>query len=377
MTFFPRHVAALEDLAARDRLRALAPAKGADFASNDYLGLAQSELLKTAALCALQRGVPVGSAGSRLLRGNHPEHEALEAEAAAAFGAEAALFIGGGFQGNHAIFAALPMPGDLVLHDALIHASAHDGLRLGKCDVASFAHNSAQAAEDAITTWRQAGGTGRIWIAVESVYSMDGDLAPLEDLAALASRHDAVLVVDEAHATGLFGANGIGCAHEITGVPLLTLHTCGKGLGSVGALICGDAVLIETLVNRARPFIFATAPSPLDAAIVRESLAALRTHPEIRERAWQRIRHAHTEAERLCGLTGFASQIMPVIIGDDRKAMDLAQALQLRGFDVRGIRPPSVPPGTARLRISITGGVDEATITALFTALRDLKDQTQ
>lgn len=377
MTQHPRHRAALEDLAGRDRLRSLVPAKGADFASNDYLGLAHSDLLNRAAFAALQRGVPVGSTGSRLLRGNHPEHEALEAEAAALFGAEAALYIGGGFQGNHAIFAALPMPGDLVLHDALIHASAHDGLRLGRCDVRSFPHNSVPKAEAEIRAWREAGGKGRIWLAVESVYSMEGDLAPLDDFADLARRADAVLIVDEAHATGLFGPMGTGCAHHIKDVPLVTLHTCGKGLGAVGALICGDAVLIETLVNRARPFIFATAPSPLDAAIVRASLAALRTHPEFRVRAWQRIRHAHAEAERLCGLTGFGSQIIPVIIGDDRKAMELARALQARGFDVRGIRPPSVPPETARLRISITGGVDETTITDLFEALSDIKDRDQ
>jgi 8-amino-7-oxononanoate synthase len=261
-------------------LRARAPAAGLDFASNDYLGLAGSELLKQAALDALNRGVPVGAAGSRLLRGNHPEHEALEQEAAAFFGAEAALFIGGGFQANHALFSALPMQGDLILYDALIHASAHDGMRLGRTETRAFAHNDVVAAEAEILSWRAEGGTGRLWLAVESLYSMEGDLAPLDQLRALARRHDAVLVVDEAHATVLFGPTGAGRAlvqpHDPT---LLTLHTCGKGLGAVGALICGDAALIETLVNKARPFIFATAPSPLNAAVVRASLRALHDAP--------------------------------------------------------------------------------------------------
>lgn len=373
MISHPRHRAGLDALAARGRLRARAPAVGLDFASNDYLGLAESELLKQAAIDALNRGVPVGAAGSRLLRGNHPEHEALEQEAAAFFGAEAALFIGGGFQGNHALFSALPMQGDLVLYDALIHASTYDGMRLGRAETRLFAHNAVEAAEAEILSWRAEGGSGRIWLAVESVYSMEGDLAPLPQLSALARRHDAVLVVDEAHATALFGPMGAGRALDRPHDPnLLTLHTCGKGLGAVGALICGDAILIETLVNKARPFIFATAPSPLNAAIVRASLAILRDRPDIRERAWERIAHAHAEARRLCGLDGFESQILPVRIGADGEAVALARTLQSRGYDVRAVRPPTVPKGTARLRISLTGAADQAAVTSLFETLSDV-----
>ena len=373
MIAHPRHRAGLDALAARDRLRARAPTAGLDFASNDYLGLAGSELLKQAALDALNRGVPVGAAGSRLLRGNHPEHEALEEEAAAFFGAEAALFIGGGFQANHALFSALPMQGDLILYDALIHASAHDGMRLGRAETRPFAHNDVAAAEAEIRSWRAEGGTGRVWLAVESLYSMEGDLAPLDQLAALARRHDAVLVVDEAHATGLFGPMGAGRTLAQPHDPnLLTLHTCGKGLGAVGALICGDAVLIETLVNKARPFIFATAPSPLNAAVVRAGLKALRDRPDIRERAWMRIAHAHAEAKRLCGLDGFESQILPVHVGADGEAVTLARTLQARGYDVRAVRPPTVPKGTARLRISLTGAADQAAVTGLFETLSDV-----
>ena len=202
---------------------------------------------------------------------------------------------------------------------------------------------------------------------------MEGNLAPLDQLLELARRHDAVLVVDEAHATGLFGPMGAGRALSQPHDPnLLTLHTCGKGLGAVGALICGDAVLIETLVNKARPFIFATAPSPLNAAVVRATLAALRDRPDLRERAWARIAHAHAEARRLCGLDGFESQILPVHIGADGEAVALARTLQSRGYDVRAVRPPTVPKGTARLRISLTGAADQAAVTGLFETLSDV-----
>lgn len=363
-----RHAAALEALAQRGRARGLAPRTGLDFASNDYLGLAGSRLLREAGAAALARGVPVGAGGARLLRGNHAEHAALEAEAAAFFGAEAALYMGGGFQANLALFSTLPMAGDLIAHDALIHASAHDGMRLGRAERRSFAHNDVAAAREGIAAWRAAGGVGQVWIAVESVYSMEGDRAPLTDFAALARETGAILVVDEAHATGVFGPGGRGLGHGL-GVETVSLHTCGKGLGVSGALICGARVLIETLVNRARPFIFATAPSPLEAALVRAALRALSEAPEIRAAALARITHAHREAARLCGLNGFESQILPVIIGEDKPALARAGALQAAGFDVRAIRPPTVPRGTARLRLSITGNVTEADITALFETL--------
>ena len=246
MTGFPRHARALDTLKTRGRFRQLAPRVGHDFASNDYLGLAASDVLRQAAADALARGVPVGAGGSRLLRGNAPEHELLEAEAAAFFGTEAALFMGGGFNANLAIFSTLPQSGDLVLHDALIHASTHDGLRLGRADCRSFAHNDVNACRQEIENWRARGGTGQIWIAVEALYSMDGDLAPMSDLSDLATQTGAVLVVDEAHSTGLFGECGRGLGHRIAHLPnVLTLHTCGKALGVSGALICGQAVLID------------------------------------------------------------------------------------------------------------------------------------
>src|SRR6201991_1143934 len=160
----------LRALAGRGRLRSLRERSGVDFTSNDYLGLAESGELRQAALDAIARGVPVGSGGSRLLRGNHPEHEALESEAAAYFGAETALYFGGGYVANFAIFSTLPQRGDLVVHDELVHASVNEGLRRGRADYVSAPHNNAGAFDDAIKRWRTAGGKGRPWISAESLY---------------------------------------------------------------------------------------------------------------------------------------------------------------------------------------------------------------
>ncbi|WP_240931647.1 8-amino-7-oxononanoate synthase [Parasedimentitalea denitrificans] len=367
---FPRHQKALDALRSRGRYRSLMPRTGHDFASNDYLGLAGSDVLRDAANAALARGVPVGAGGSRLLRGNDGEHQLLESEAAAFFGTESALFINGGFTGNMAIFSALPQHGDLVLYDALIHASTHDGMRLGRAETRSFAHNDVSAAENAITQWRAEGGTGQIWIAVEAVYSMDGDCAPIAELSDLATREGAVLVLDEAHSTGVFGDQGRGLGHAIAHLPnVLSLHTCGKALGVSGALICGASTLIETLINKARAFIFATAPSPLNAALVRASLQELRDNPARQQQAWELIHHSQAEAEKYCGLRGFQSQILPIIIGDDKRTMAVASALQERGYDMRGIRPPTVPRGTSRLRVSVTLNTSKQMISALFADL--------
>ncbi|UWS08932.1 8-amino-7-oxononanoate synthase [Phaeobacter inhibens] len=364
---FPRHETSLEALRNRGRYRQLMPRDGHDFASNDYLGLAGSDVLRAAAADALARGVPVGAGGSRLLRGNDAEHQLLEAEAAAFFGAEAALFMGGGFNANQAIFSTLPQQGDLVLYDALIHASTHDGMRLGRAETRSFAHGDVEDASRVLADWRSTGGTGQVWIAVEAVYSMDGDLAPLDALMALCDADGAVLVVDEAHSTGMFGDLGRGLAHGIAHRPnVLSLHTCGKALGASGALICGQRVLIETLINKARGFIFATAPSPLNAALVRAALAELQQNTGRREQAWQGITHAQAEAKRLCGLEGYHSQILPVVIGDDKRTMALASAMQAQGYDIRGIRPPTVPRGTSRLRLSITLNTGAQVITRMF-----------
>lgn len=370
---FAAHAADLDRLGAASRRRRLSPQTGTDFASNDYLGLACSPLLADAAHAALERGVPIGSSGSRLLRGNDPEHEALEAEAAAFFDCERALWFSSGFAANEALFSTLPQRGDLVVHDELIHASAHEGMRIGRAECVAVAHNCADACEAAIRRWRAGGGTGQVWIAAESLYSMDGDTAPLGDLAAIADRYDGILLIDEAHATGVFGPDGRGLAAHLDGRGnVITLRTCGKALGCEGALVCGPAAAIDFLVNRGRGFIFSTAPSPLIAAINRAALNLLTAAPHLRDGLWERIRLAERVFAPL-GATVTGSQILPLIVGDDARTMQLAAQVQAAGFDVRGIRPPTVPVGTSRLRITITNNASLEQIEALGALLAELQ----
>ncbi|MDR7031068.1 8-amino-7-oxononanoate synthase [Rhizobium rosettiformans] len=355
--------ATLAGLERKSRVRALTPQQGVDFTSNDYLGLADARRLKAAISAAIDRGVPVGAGGSRLLRGNHPEHEALEAEAAAFFGVQRALYFASGFAANVALFSTLPKRGDLIVHDALIHASARDGISASRAEAITVPHNGVEAFEAAIRTWRHAGGKGRPWIAVESLYSMDGDQAPLPQLAELADRCDGFLVVDEAHATGVFGPDGRGLATELESrCNVLVLHTCGKALGVSGALLGLPSILADYLINRARNFIYSTAPSPLMAAGVREALRLVADEPE--RRAWlERLRNfASEQLSSKLGIKPSGSQILPVIIGDNARSLRIAERMRAHGFDIRAIRPPTVPEGTARLRISITLNVGEGQI---------------
>jgi len=367
MSILDTHSEALAQIARRSRTRRLIPRAGLDFASNDYLGLSGSVELRTAVAAALERGVAIGAGGSRLLRGNDPEHEALESEATAFFGSEASLFFSSGFAANSAIFSTLPGGRDLIVHDSLIHASAHEGMRLGRAATVAVPHNDTAAFADAIARWRAEGNKGHVWIAVESLYSMDGDCAPLAELAELADRTDAFLIIDEAHATGVLGEQGRGLAAGMDGRDnVVTLRTCGKALGCEGALVCCPRVLADILVNKARGFIFSTAPSPLAAAAVRASLALIRAQPERRERLAGLVAFAGTR------LAASGSQIIPVILGDDARTMEVAAELQRRGFDVRGIRPPTVPAGTSRLRVSLTLNVDQAAVAALAETIAEL-----
>jgi 8-amino-7-oxononanoate synthase len=368
MTLDP-HKDVLDGLAAKGRLRALSRNRGLDFTSNDYLALAQSAALRDAAVAALARGVPLGAGGSRLLRGNHPEHEALEEEAASFFGSETALYFPTGFAANAAIAATLPRPGDLIVYDSLIHASFRDGLEPSRIPAVAAPHNNVSAMDAIIAGWRAAGGKGRVWIAVETLYSMDGDRAPLADLVALAAKHDAMLVLDEAHATGVHGDQGRGLGAAYEGAPnIISLHTCGKGLGVAGALVCLPRLYRDFLVNRGRAFIYSTAPSPLMAAVVREALKLCAGAEQERTQLATLVRHAGAALAKL-GLPASGSQIQPVIIGEDKRTVVLAQALQARGHDIRAIRPPTVPEGTARLRIALTLHVTPDDLDALFADL--------
>ena len=336
-------------LAGRSRQRFLSRAQGADFSSNDYLALAGDPRLGRAITDALARGVPVGAGGSRLLRGNHEEHELLESEAAVFFGCESALFLANGYTANSALLATLPQRGDAIFHDALVHASAHEGMRLARAECVAVAHNDADAFADALRRWRADNARGTAWIAVESLYSMDGDRAPLAELAQIADRYGAVLLADDAHATGVFGAGGRGLATELDGREnAIVLRTCGKALGAEGALLCG----------------------PRMAACVREALRVLDDEPERRARLADLIAYAE-EALGPLGVTRSGSQIMPLVVGEDARTMALAHRLREAGFDIRGIRPPTVPADTSRLRISLTLNIGKPQIDALATTLSE------
>jgi 8-amino-7-oxononanoate synthase len=366
------YAAALDALDNDDRLRKLTPRAGIDFSSNDYLGLAGASRMRRAISAAIEAGTPIGAGGSRLLRGNCAEHESLEAEAARFFGTEAAVFFASGYVANFAILTTLPQRGDLLVLDQLVHASIHEGARAGRAEFRLSRHNDPNSVETAIRDWRSQGGTGRVWIVAESLYSMDGDFAPLEALIAIVERHEAFLMIDEAHATGVYGDEGRGLAAAYEGCEnLVVVHTCGKALGAAGALVTTTKVLRDFIVNRCRPFIFSTAPSPLLAVAVQEALSILRDEPERQQRLTNLIDFTHREIGARQGWRLSGSQIVPFIVGDNARAMSLAAALQARGFDIRGIRPPTVPPGTARLRISLTNNVGEDDVRAMLVALAE------
>lgn len=373
-----RYEVTLGQLERKGRRRALARQSGIDFTSNDYLGLAGSARLKASVISALDRGVPVGAGGSRLLRGNHPEHEALEEEAAAFFNSERMLYFGSGYAANVAILSTLPQRNDLVVYDELIHASSHAGIAAGRAAAVAVPHNDLDAFEDVVRKWREAGGKGHPWIVVESLYSMDGDRAPLAGLAGVSDHYDGFLLIDEAHATGVHGVGGRGFATELEGRDnVILLHTCGKALGVSGALVGGSRILCDYLINHARCFIYATAPSPLAAASIREALHILLDEPERRQKLQRMIGYANEQIASHLGIEGSGSQILPVIIGDSARTLSIAQQMQANGFDIRAIRPPTVPANTARLRIAITLNADLPSVSRMFERLAQVMAKEQ
>jgi len=368
-----RYAASLKNLERRGHLRALSDHRGADFTSNDYLGLAALPSIRRALIADLEKGLASGAGGSRLLRGNHPEHELLEAEAAAFFRAPSMLYFGNGYAANLAVLETLPQRGDLIAYDALIHASAHEGMRAGKAEAVSVAHNDADAFDRAIRVWRERGGSGTPWIVVESLYSMDGDCAPLSDLMEIADRHDGFLFIDEAHATGVHGPGGRGFAAGLEGRQnVIVLHTCGKAMGSAGGLVAADPVVRDFLINRARPFIYSTAPSPLQVSATRLALKTMVAEEHRRQELHRLIARANARFAHLFGKPGSGTQILPLIFGNADRTLRIAHRMQAEGFDIRAIRSPTVPAGTARLRITITLNVDEPTITRMFERLAEI-----
>lgn len=348
--------------------RTLRAPSGIDLSSNDYLQLARHPAVVRAFVSGATRD-GVGSTGSRLLRGEREAFSDLEARFAAFKGAERALYFSSGYLANLAVLTCLTEPGDVIFSDALNHASLIDGARLSRAERVVFPHHDLDWLADGLA---HAPSDGIRFVVVESVFSMDGDMTPLEQLVALCQRHDAVPVVDEAHAVGVFGPTGSGLLEEagVDPTACVSINTAGKALGAAGAFVAGPALVIDYLIQRARPFVFSTAPPPAVAAAIEAGLTLVETEPDRRLRV-RRLADRLRSRLREVGIPAPAdgSQIVPVQIGDNERAVTVAERLAAQGFDVRAIRPPTVPPGTARLRVSVNAGLDEPTVDRFVTAL--------
>jgi 8-amino-7-oxononanoate synthase len=361
--FEQRIRAELEEIDRAGLRRTLRPPFGIDLSSNDYLGLAAHPMLKqrmAAAVC--EHGC--GSTGSRLLRGERACFSAIEERFAQFKGAERSLYFSSGYLANVAVLTAFPESGDVIFSDERNHASLIDGARLSRARRVIFPHNDVAALRRLMS---EATCLGQRFIVTESLFSVDGDFAPLAEYASLCREIGGVLIVDEAHAVGIYGDRGQGLVPEFAGprpAPLVSINTAGKALGVAGAFVAGPEWAIEFLAQRARPFIFSTAPPPAVAAALDASLDIIEAEPQRRER----LLALADRVRRGLGVSGI-SQIIPVVLGSNERAVAVAETLQRDGFDVRAIRPPTVPEGTARLRISVNVNLSENILDRFVDAL--------
>ena len=328
-----------------------------DFCSNDYLDLSRDPRLRTFLIERLQdepESRPVSAPSSRLLRGNTPHHRLLEEKLARFKGTEAALVFPSGYQANMGLLSALMGPRDRVVSDRLNHASIIDGIRLSGARKIIHRHRDLEAVRAALATPYP---RGRTFLVTESLFSMDGDIAPLDRYADLAEEWGADLIVDDSHATGLFGAGRGSGLTEHFGIEkraAAIVSGCGKGLGVAGAFVAGPQTVIEYLVNACRSFIFTTSTPPLLLYALEAALEIAGSDPGRRERVLELSRLLRRRLRSLdLDTLDSAGPIVPVILGDNRRALAVAQRLREQGLDVRALRPPTVPAGTARLRISV------------------------
>ncbi|NNC89597.1 MAG: 8-amino-7-oxononanoate synthase [Akkermansiaceae bacterium] len=345
-----------------------------NFSSNDYLGLAAHPALQDAAAEGLQRHGS-GSTASRLVCGSLRIHHELEETIARLKGSEAALAFSSGYAAAVGAVTALVRRGDTVILDKLCHASLVDGARLSGATVRVYPHNKLDKLERLLASARaRSGGSQRILVITESVFSMDGDRAPLEEIVTLKDRHDALLLVDEAHAVGVLGPTGQGLAEELGVADRIDLQlgTLGKAVGSAGGYLAAKRSIIDLLVNKARSFIYSTAPPPAQAAAARAGLELI-AGPEgarLRERLWERLRAFAARAR----LPAPESAILPRVLGDNDAALAAAAALLEAGFLVPAMRFPTVPRGTARLRITISAAHGPEHLEALAKTLENLQE---
>jgi 8-amino-7-oxononanoate synthase len=380
--------AELEALATADRLRrcpevagssrvrvAVGAAPRISFCSNDYLGLANHPALTAAATKAAARD-GFGASAARLVSGDLPAHRELESALAGFLGRQAALVFPTGYQTNIGVLTALAGPDDVIVSDALNHASIVDGCRLSRARIAVYPHGDAAAAARRLADAR---GARRRLLVTESLFSMDGDVAPLPALAEAAHAHDAIWVVDEAHAVGVLGPAGGGLCAENGVEPDILVGTLGKALGAAGGFVAGTRLLRDFLVNRARTFIFTTAlpPAVAAAAAAALELAAGSEGDRRRDVLRDRIGWLAAQLRPLCPpglpgpITSGASPILPFVLGSEARALAVSSALADRGIFVPAIRPPTVPAGSARLRITLSAAHGQTDLELLVQALRE------
>jgi len=321
-----------------------------NLSSNNYLGLANHPAIRAAAKEAIDR-YACGSGASRLISGNMTLHLELEESIAKLKGAEAALVFNSGFQANVGLLSTLVGEGDVIFSDALNHASIIDGCRLSRAEALIYPHCDLDRLESDL---RKTQKNSKKLIVTETVFSMDGDIAPVREIADLAARHGAVVMVDEAHATGVFGPNGGGIVEEmgLAGQVLIQMGTLGKALGGFGAYVAGSRNLRDLLINRCRSFIFTTSLPPVVIAMAIAAIDIIKKEPQRRRALRDNSKTLREGLERMgFSLGRSGSQILPLMVGDSAKCMILAERLLQNGVFAQGIRPPSVPPGTSRLRI--------------------------
>ena len=343
--------------------------------SNNYLGLATDPAVVAASRDAAAR-YGAGSGSSRLISGTLALHTALEEQIAHWKGTERALVFSSGYHANLGVIQALVGRADLLLSDELNHASLIDGCRLSRAEVRVYPHKDLDALERELAASR----ARRVLVVTDSIFSMDGDRAPLVEICDLADRHGAAVMVDEAHATGLLGASGSGLVEELDlrGRVLVEMGTLSKALGSFGAYIAGSASLIELLVNRARTFIFTTGLPPAAVGAAQAAVEIVRREPQRRERVWQNARAIHAAiASAGIEMPPLESPILPVVLGAEDRTMQACERLLERGVFVQGIRPPTVPAGTSRLRATVMATHSDEQIaragSAIVEALRELR----
>ncbi len=347
-----------------------------NFSSNNYLGLANHPELEKAAKEALER-YGCGSGASRLISGNMTLHLELEESIARLKGTESALVFNSGFQANVGILSTLVGEGDVLFSDALNHASLIDGCRLSRAKVVVYPHCNLTHLEAAL---KKAPQKARKLIVTETVFSMDGDIAPMEEIVDLAERHGAMIMVDEAHATGVFGPNGAGIVAEmgLRERVLVQMGTLGKALGGFGAYVAGKRNLRELLINRCRSFIFTTAPPPVMMAMAITAIDLLEKEPERRFTLWRNSQFLRNELKDLgFSLGKSSSQILPLIIGDAQDCMSFSECLLAKGVYAQGIRPPTVQPGSARLRITPMATHTDEHLKQAIQAFKEVKKENE